>query len=163
MAAETEPPTTPEPGHDLSRRGMLRGAAVGGLALPVLAACGGDEEPTTTSPQPSDTGGDPGDAAGDDAGAGTLASTGDVPVGGGTILADEQVVITQPSGGDFKAFTAVCTHQGCVVATVADGTINCNCHGSKFSIQDGSVASGPATSPLKAVRITVDGDAITRG
>jgi nitrite reductase/ring-hydroxylating ferredoxin subunit len=163
MAAETESPTTPEPGHDLSRRGMLRGAAVGGLALPVLAACGGDEEPATTSPQPSDTGGDTGDDAGGDAGAGTLASTGDVPVGGGTILADEQVVITQPSGGDFKAFTAVCTHQGCVVATVADGTINCNCHGSKFSIQDGSVASGPATSPLKAVRITVDGDAITRG
>ena len=62
--------------------------------------------------------------------------------------------------GQFKAFTAVCTHQGCIVATVANGTIDCPCHGSKFSAADGSVVNGPATSPLAPVTITVHGTSI---
>ena len=66
--------------------------------------------------------------------------------------------MTQPADGEFKAFTAVCTHQGCIVATSTDGTINCDCHGSKFSIEDGSVENGPATSPLEEVEITVKGE-----
>ena len=74
-----------------------------------------------------------------------LTTTSEIPVGGGTIFADEQVVVTQPTEGEFKAFTAVCTHQGCHVSSVSDGTINCACHGSQFSIDDGSVEPGPAT------------------
>lgn len=81
-------------------------------------------------------------------------------MGGGKIFADRKVVVTQPDRGEFKAFSAVCTHQGCTVATVADGTINCPCHGSEFRITDGSVAGGPATRPLPAERITVQGDSI---
>jgi Rieske Fe-S protein len=81
-------------------------------------------------------------------------------VGGGTIFADEQVVVTQPSEGEFKAFNTTCTHQGCPVQSVSDGTINCTCHGSKFSIEDGSPESGPATSALEEVSINVEGDSI---
>uniref|UniRef100_UPI0009BF4393 Rieske (2Fe-2S) protein n=1 Tax=Streptomyces viridosporus TaxID=67581 RepID=UPI0009BF4393 len=92
-----------------------------------------------------------------------LAATGDVPVGGGTVLKAEKVVVTQPEKGDFKAFSAICTHQGCVVADVSDGTINCDCHGSRFRIADGSVERGPATRPLPEERITVEGNSIHLG
>jgi nitrite reductase/ring-hydroxylating ferredoxin subunit len=91
---------------------------------------------------------------------GALASTADVPVGGGTILTSKKIVITQPQAGSFEAFTAVCTHQGCIVSTVSGGTINCPCHGSKFSIANGSVVNGPATRPLAAVSIAVQGTSI---
>jgi Rieske Fe-S protein len=91
-----------------------------------------------------------------------LVSTADIPVGGGTILTDKKIVITQPQAGSFDAFTAVCTHQGCIVATVSGGTINCPCHGSKFSITNGSVVNGPATSPLAPVSITVQGTSIVQ-
>ena len=89
-----------------------------------------------------------------------LARTADIPVGGGKILTDKKIVITQPKAGSFGAFTAVCTHQGCTVGSVAGGTINCPCHGSKFSIANGSVVNGPATSPLAPVPIKVQGTSI---
>jgi len=57
-------------------------------------------------------------------------------------------VVTQPVSGTFKAFSATCTHQGCAVSEVANGTINCPCHGSRFAVADGSVTAGPATTPL---------------
>ncbi|MDQ1039613.1 Rieske Fe-S protein [Streptomyces sp. V3I8] len=89
-----------------------------------------------------------------------LVKAGEVPVGGGKVLKDEKVVVTQPEEGDFKAFSAVCTHEGCIVAEVADGTIDCTCHGSRFRVADGSVAGGPAPKPLAARRIEVEGDSI---
>ena len=84
-----------------------------------------------------------------------LASTTDIPVGGGKILPGQKIVITQPHAGSFDAFTAVCTHQGCLVATVSGGTINCPCHGSKFSIADGGVKGGPAPKSLPTENVTV--------
>jgi len=91
-----------------------------------------------------------------------LASTADIPVGGGKILTSQKIVITQARAGSFDAFTAVCTHQGCLVATVSGGTINCPCHGSKFSIANGSVVNGPAASPLAPVSIKVQGTSIVQ-
>jgi Rieske Fe-S protein len=91
-----------------------------------------------------------------------LAKTTDIPVGGGTILTDKKIVITEPQSGTFKAFTAVCTHQGCIVNSVSGGTINCPCHGSKFSIANGSVVNGPAPSPLAPVSIEVQGTSIVQ-
>ena len=130
----------------LSRRQTLTGAAALG-AVPLLAACGGDDAPDTATEPP---------AAGE-----TLGPTSDVPVGGGKIYNDQKIVVTQPAEGDFKAFSAVCTHQACLVTKVAEGTINCTCHGSKFSAEDGSVVNGPATSPLSAVAVTADGGQLT--
>lgn len=90
-----------------------------------------------------------------------IAKTSDIPVGGGKIFKDEKVVVTQPKKGDFKAFSAVCTHQGCTVGSVSDGIIECPCHHSKYRVADGSVAGGPAPKPLPAKEITVKGNSIT--
>ncbi|MEO3861295.1 Rieske (2Fe-2S) protein [Acrocarpospora sp. B8E8] len=89
-----------------------------------------------------------------------FAKTADIPEGGGKIFENEKVVITQPTAGQFKCFTAVCTHQGCTVASISNGTINCPCHGSRFKIEDGSVAGGPAKGPLEEKQISVSGDSI---
>ncbi|WP_141277682.1 Rieske (2Fe-2S) protein [Pseudonocardia hydrocarbonoxydans] len=90
-----------------------------------------------------------------------LAAVADVPVGGGVILADRDTVVTQPVEGEFRAFSATCTHEGCLVATVTD-TINCTCHGSTYAVADGSVVAGPAPSPLaeRAVMVT-DGTVVS--
>lgn len=126
-----------------SRRIVFQGLGALGTAV-ALAGCGSD--------------GVDAEAAAPDAGS-ELATTAEVPVGGGLILQEEKVVITQPTEGDFKAFTAVCTHQSCIVAEVNE-TINCDCHGSKFSVEDGSVQGGPAPSALEEISISVEGDSI---
>ena len=136
--------------RSMTRRKTLTGAAVVGVGVPLLAACGSDDGGST-------------DSAPDVASGETLGPASEVPVGGGKIYPDQKLVVTQPTEGEFKGFSAVCTHQSCLVATVDKGTINCTCHGSKFSIEDGSVSNGPATSPLPAVDVTVDGDQITTG
>ncbi|WP_420118177.1 Rieske (2Fe-2S) protein, partial [Micromonospora sp.] len=89
-----------------------------------------------------------------------LAAVADIPVGGGKIFKAEGVVVTQPAAGTIKAFSATCTHQGCTVTSVKDGTIVCGCHNSVFGIADGAVRSGPAGSPLPPRAVTVDGDDI---
>ncbi|AKK26092.1 Rieske (2Fe-2S) protein [Mycobacterium sp. EPa45] len=86
-----------------------------------------------------------------------IAKTEQVPVGSGVIIDD--IVLTQPSQGVFNGLSAICTHQGCKLDRVADGTIDCPCHGSKFNL-DGSVANGPAKLPLPTKSITVQGDSI---
>jgi Rieske Fe-S protein len=87
-------------------------------------------------------------------------ATSKVPVGGGVILDDADYVITQPKAGEFKAFSKICTHQNCPVTAIEGRTISCQCHGSKFSIEDGSVQSGPATRPLPEAEVTVAGDEV---
>ena len=125
------------------------------LAAAALSAC------TTygKTPSPAPAGGSPseGATAPRPPGAATLATTADVPVGSGLIVDD--VVLTQPSAGVFKAFSTVCTHAGCSGSKIADGTIDCPCHGSKFNL-DGTVAKGPASRPLDPKPIAVEGTSI---
>lgn len=127
------------------RRIVFSGLGALGVAA-ALAGCagGGDDGGSTPSV---------------DAGA-ELATTDEVPVGGGIILTDQKLVITQPSEGTFKAFTAVCTHQGLLVTSVEDGTIRCANHGSSYSAESGEVEGGPAPSALASVDIDVQGDKI---
>ncbi|MET7670295.1 Rieske (2Fe-2S) protein [Micromonospora luteifusca] len=145
-----------------TRRTLLTGVGAVGAAV-VLAACGSDDgngsaAPTSGGPAVPSTG----DAGGGDRqGAQSLATTADIPVGGGKVLASDGVVITQPTAGQFKGFSPICTHQNCPVTNVDGGTINCTCHGSKFSIEDGSVKAGPATRPLPPKGIKVTGDQIS--
>lgn len=139
----------------LIRRRALTGAAVGGLALPLLTACGGGgAAPTAGAEDPAPTPADGGKQGKDKSPApapDALVATADVPVGGGVILRSRNVVVTQPEEGQFEGFSATCTHEGCILATVAAGTINCGCHGSQFSISDGSNVAGPNGSPAGSV------------
>lgn len=72
------------------------------------------------------------------------------------ILAAKGYVVTQPSSGSFRGFSPICTHMGCTVGSVSGGTIKCPCHGSEYSIVDGSVVRGPAQKPLASKGVAVD-------
>ncbi|NHN54917.1 Rieske (2Fe-2S) protein [Calidifontibacter sp. DB0510] len=137
------------------RRSVLGGAgiaAAGVLGGATLAGCGGSDGGATATgtglPEPT------GSATSSTA-APVPASK--VPDGGGYIDTAANVVLTQPATGEFKAFSAVCTHQGCSVSSVEGQKIVCPCHGSEFSIRDGSVLNGPATQPLAARKVTRSG------
>ena len=165
---------TQEPQRDTraTRRGVLAGVGLVGLAGAV-SACMSSSSPGGTSGganggTSAGTPSAPGAPAASNpaaAGNGTnaLAPTSEIPVGSGKIFTPEKVVVTQPVSGDFKAFSAVCTHMGCIVNQISNGTIDCPCHGSQFSIKDGSVAGGPAPSPLAAQAIKVSGERIILG
>jgi nitrite reductase/ring-hydroxylating ferredoxin subunit len=136
------------------RRTALRGAClvcVGVGAAGALAACGGSSG--------GSSGGDGGDSG--SGGAGAAIKTSDIPVGGGKVFDSTKVVVTQPKAGEFKAFTAVCTHQRFLVGNVQGGTINCLHHGSMYDMTTGAVVGGPAPAPLAAKTVTVTGDTLT--
>jgi len=151
-----------------SRRALLAGACAACAAT--LAGCAryGTSQGLAGSPAGAPAYGGPGSAGTGSAATGSagggaanvLASTAEIPVGGGTILTAQKIVITQPQAGTYHAFTAICTHLGCIVNSVSGGTINCPCHGSKYSIVNGSVVNGPAPLPLAAVSIKVEGTSI---
>lgn len=165
-------PETPGLPLTPTRRAVVAAAGGAGLAA-VLTACGSDSGSDSASDAPaSDTSGSDGGSSaassspadggsGGSGGGDVLAKTSDIPVGGGKVFADQKVVVTQPTAGQFKGFSAVCTHRGCTVIDVSDGTINCPCHGSRFKVEDGSVAHGPATAPLPSKAVAVSGDGIT--
>ena len=139
----------------LGRRAVLAGGCGAACAV-ALTACAG-YGPGGPAPAPAPA---PSPPAGGTGTAGALASVTDVPVGGGVVLAAQGLVVTQPQAGTFKAFSATCTHQGCTVNEVADGTINCPCHGSKFAVADGSPVAGPAKRALPAKSVAVQGNAV---
>ncbi|MFE9308737.1 Rieske 2Fe-2S domain-containing protein [Streptomyces sp. NPDC006706] len=148
-----------------TRRTVLATSAV---AL-VAAGCGtkassnSETSPSAEATSPSDKTSPPSAASGATEGSATgpeLASTADIPEGGGKVFAEQKVVVTQPKKGEFKAFSAICSHQGCTVGKISNGMIDCPCHGSRFRIADGSVANGPAVSPLDAKQIKVEGNSI---
>jgi Rieske Fe-S protein len=159
-------------GDAATRRAVLAGAgALGATCL--LAACGtannggsngnnpnGSDYHANPAPAGS-TGAVTGNARKPVRGAGgaggtALAAVSEVPKGGGIIKGD--YVITQPSAGTFKAFSKVCTHAGCDVNKIDAGVIKCPCHGSTFSIEDGSVQGGPAPKGLPETKVKVSGD-----
>ena len=145
---------------EVTRKAVLTGAGVG-VAAVALAACSGGSSSESGSASSESAGSSESAASSGSAGTGeALTKTADVPVGSGVIVG--KTVVTQPTAGDFKAFSAVCTHSGCLVNKIADGTIDCPCHGSKFSL-DGAVVDGPAKKPLEPITVRVQGDSIVQG
>jgi len=130
-----------------SRRVVVAAVGAAGLAL-TLNACGSEDDASSSSSAAADTGT-------------VLGKTSDIPEGGGKIFKDSGVVVTQPTAGEYKAFSSKCTHQGCAVTGITNGVITCPCHKSEFSVTDGSVKKGPATQALPEQTITVSGDSIS--
>lgn len=152
----------------LARRTVLvTGGALGAAAA--LAACGGSgdtaasstDAPSTAAPAP-ETSGAGGSSPAAPAGE-VLGPVDQVGVGSGVVYDGPKVVVTQPAQGDIRGFTAVCPHQGCLVTEVTNNEILCPCHGSLFSAEDGAVITGPATSGLAPVDVSVVDDQIVLG
>jgi Rieske Fe-S protein len=147
-----DPIDNPVDDEGSTRRTVLKGAFVAGAVLPILAACDSDSD---------DGGPDTGTDGDGDAASQLPLPTSDVPEGGGVILVNDGLVVTQPTAGEFKAFSAVCTHQFCIVGEVSDGMIICPCHASMYSISTGQVVGGPAPQPLAETQVTVENGQIT--
>jgi Rieske Fe-S protein len=156
---------TQEPQTDslATRRGVLAGVGLVGLAG-AITACSASASSSGAaaagSTQAAPASGATAGAGASSTGASALAATSQIPVGSGKIFTGPQVVVTQPTAGDFKAFSAVCTHLGCIVNQIGNGTIDCPCHGSQYSITTGDVVAGPAPRPLPAKQIRVSGGSI---
>ena len=160
MSTEQQDDATAPTTAGWGRRDAFRAAGAAGVAVAGaagLAACGGDAAETVQSAASNAAG------AGSDAAsaASDAIAAADVPVGGGIVVEPIKTVITQPTEGDYKAFSAVCTHQGCLVTKVEGGRILCPCHGSAFDISTGAVVQGPATQPLPERAVSVDDSGIS--
>ena len=163
-----------------SRRTLLRGAGLAAVAVGVgagVAGCapgsteggatpsaGASTPAGSTSPESSPSGDSSPSGEASPSGEssapppdGIVVAAADVPEGGGVVI-QEKYVVTQPSAGQYKAFSAICTHQGCPVQKVENAQIVCPCHGSHFAIDSGDPVAGPAKEPLPPVEFTKSGD-----
>lgn len=163
----------------VSRRGVLTAGAIG-LAGAALAAC--SQAPAPDDPAPDnprvngqavpDSGagatgsGTAGSGSGGSGSAGSgpagkpLAQLSAIPVGGAISATGPNgaaLIIARPTSGTVAAFSASCTHQGCIVVP-AGKELDCPCHGSIFNAATGAVLSGPAPRPLGSVRVVISGD-----
>ncbi|MDH4397181.1 MAG: hypothetical protein RL402_90 [Actinomycetota bacterium] len=134
----------------LSRRAALGSmAAAGTLAL---GACSQAQESTPITPSAEAVTGEV-----------LLGLTSEVPVGGGTkfkVDAMLTVLVTQTKADSFKAFSATCTHSGCIVNGVENNEIACACHGARFDPESGMVLKGPAKTALGKIPLEIRGEEI---
>ena len=160
-----------------SRRIVFQGLSALGVAA-VLAGCGGGDEPTSTgesaagSPSPTEsstspsepppTSASPSETKSPEERKPALATTDEIPVGGGIVLTGPRIVIVQPTAGEFLAWSAICKHEGQTVGSVENNVITCPFHGSQYDAATGGVVAGPAPSGLDRIRIRVSGTRITR-
>ena len=154
---------------------------VGAASASVLAACGGGSGSGGGSGggsgNASDGGGYGGNAGGDSteaAGGGSkkarahggkaIAQTSEVAPSSAVQFEESgsPAVLVHLDSGDFVAYSAVCTHQGCTVA-YQNGQLACPCHGSVFDPANGAeVVAGPAPRPLPDIPVEVHGGEVFR-
>ena len=73
-----------------------------------------------------------------------------------------EVAVVRSGEQEVRAFSAVCTHQGCTVRA-EEADLYCPCHGSRFALDDGAVTDGPAEDPLPEVSVEIqEGNVVTR-
>ena len=134
-----------------SRRSVIAGAGIA-----VVAGAAGFAWFAVAAPKPTAGAGPVGGTPTTSGGSPTeLAAVATIPENGGVVLPDQKVVLTRETGDKVHCFSAVCTHQGCLVTQVSAGQISCPCHGSTFDATTGAVVNGPAPGPLAAVPVTV--------
>ena len=154
--------TSTTPALTVGRRPVLCGAAA--LCVTAVGGCAGYSKGPPSGPRgrarEPRTGERRGNGRRDRRGRNRHGEGGRHPRRGGTILADRQLVVTRPSASEVRVLSAVCTHRGCLVDSVANGTISCPCHGSAFALT-GDVTSGPASSPLPAKAFAVVDGVVT--
>jgi Rieske Fe-S protein len=145
--------------QQVPRRAVLQSAGVA-VGAGVLGAVGY----TVYGPGGQDSGYQPPAATGDGStgGGNVLAPITDIPEDGGLVIGKAKVVLTR-TGNQIAAFSAVCTHQGCLVDQVKDGLITCPCHGSTFDAATGEVRAGPASSPLPPVQVQIVNGSVVAG
>ncbi|MEN9872672.1 MAG: hypothetical protein RL450_607 [Actinomycetota bacterium] len=139
-----------------SRREVL-GVSVASLAAVSLAACAAEPEVAATTPPSATVDQAPAGAVGEI----LLGPASEIMVGSGNkYKIDEMltILVTQPKAGDFRGFSATCTHSGCIVQGVQDGEIACGCHGARFDQESGAVLAGPARTALGRITIELRGD-----
>jgi nitrite reductase/ring-hydroxylating ferredoxin subunit len=159
----------------ISRERFIRlGTALGvGAAGASLAACGGGAGSSGGGSGGGESGGDSGGgsqasspSSGGEAKAGGAAIAGESEVASGSAVtfedAGDPAVLVHLQNGDFVAYSAVCTHQGCTVA-YKNGQLACPCHGSVFDPAKGAeVVAGPAPTPLQEIPVKVEGGEVVR-
>jgi Rieske Fe-S protein len=138
---------------ELSRRSAVRGVAV--LAAGAVAGFAVGRTSSAAHRASGTTAANAYGPATSTAGRRPLAAADSIPQGGGRIITDPAIVLVRGGGGQVHAFSAICTHQGCAVTRIADGTIDCPCHGSRFDLRTGAVVAGPAPRPLPSVAVVV--------
>jgi Rieske Fe-S protein len=148
---------------DVSRRQFLGCAALFGVAGPLLVACSSSSDTSSGNGTTSGGGGSSSGSGGD-----VLVATDKVPVGGGVVLTDIVVAVTQPTQGQFKAFDAHCTHQGTTLGQPnSQGVMTCPLHGSQFD-DEGKNLVGPnggaagTTANLTEIPVKVQGTNVVR-
>src|SRR5215217_6074405 len=164
----------------ISRERFIRlGTVLGvGAACASLVACGGGASNSGEGSGGGNAGG--GDYGGGGSGGGKSGgrdSGGDAKAGGAAIASESEVapgsaftfkdsgnpaVLVHLKSGDFVAYSAVCTHQGCTVA-YKGGNLACPCHGSVFDPAKGAeVVAGPAPTPLPEIPVKIQGGEVIR-
>jgi thiosulfate dehydrogenase [quinone] large subunit len=147
----------------------LLGVVTGGLAA-VVAAIGralhedtaGAAAPTPSRPptSPASPGTSPTRSPAAPAGR-VIAHAADVAEGSAVSFTDGAggpALLVHETSGEFRAFSAVCTHAGCTVAYDGDG-FRCPCHGGRYDGRTGEVVAGPPPAPLSGIEVVVsDGD-----
>src|SRR5215204_5660321 len=149
----------------ISRERFIRlGTVLGvGAACASLVACGGGASNSGEGSGGENSGG--GNYGGDaKVGGAAIASESEVTPGSAFTFKDSgnPAVLVHLKSGDFVAYSAVCTHQGCTVA-YKGGNLACPCHGSVFDPAKGAeVVAGPAPTPLPEIPVKIQGGEVIR-
>jgi Rieske Fe-S protein len=140
----------------IPRRTVLAGSLAATSSI-ALAACAAEAPVAQTSPPSATIDQAPTEISGEI----LLGTVDEIPVGAGKkVMVDESltILVTHPKQDQFRAFSATCTHSGCIVSGVQDGQIACGCHGARFNTDSGEPEQGPARSPLGKITVEVRGN-----